>query len=419
MAGEGDRAVELGGQGHLSRREARWAAISAQGLAKEKPSKARRPGPSALRQVMDGLGTIQLDAVNVLERTQFIVPFSRLGAYDKEHLRSLSGPGGAWFEYWGHAASLLPVHLQPLFRWRMHRFRQDRVDSPVSQQRRRAWREAHAGYLASVLAEVTERGPIAASGLSDPRRRAGEWWDRRSDGRRALEVLFADGVLAAWRSANFERVYDLCERVIPPEVLALPTPADEEAQRRLVALAARCLGVATASDLGEYFWLRPATTALRVAELVEEGALAPVAVEGWAQQAYMVPGLQARRPARRTATLLSPFDSLIWTRARTERLFGVRYRIEIYVPAPQRTFGYYVLPLLLGDAIVARFDLKADRKAGSLNVVASHLEPGHEAMEVAGPALAELHRLRQWLGLGYLSVAPKGDLAPTLALYNP
>ena len=205
---------------------------------------------------MAQLGTIQLDAVNVLARTQFLVPFSRLGSYDPATLRSLTGPGGYWFEYWGHAASLLPVELHPLFRWRMERWRADLADSPAVQERRRAWRAAHAGYMGAVLAEVTDRGPLAASQLSDPRRQAGEWWDRRSVGRRALEVLFSDGVLAAWRSASFERVYDLSERVIPAAMLEMPTPAEEHAQRELVTLAARSLGVATAADLADYFWLR-------------------------------------------------------------------------------------------------------------------------------------------------------------------
>ena len=364
---------------------------------------------------MDQLGTIQLDAVNVLARTQFLVPFSRLGGYDPGDLRGLSGPGAPWFEYWGHAASLLPVELQPLFRHRMDRWRLDLVDSVVAQQRRRAWRAAHAEYMATVLAEVNDKGPLAASQLSEPRRQTGEWWDRRSVGRRALEVLFSDGVLAAWRSASFERIYDLTERVIPASVLALPTPPDDAAQRELVALAARSLGVATVADLADYFWLRTLPTRARVAELVEGGRLTEVTVEGWRDPAYVVPGASARAPRRREATLISPFDSLIWARDRAQRLFGFHYRIEIYVPGPQRTYGYYVMPLLLGDQLVARFDLKADRKGSALLVSGAYAEPGQATPVVADASADELERMRQWLGLQTVSVGSRGDLAPLLA----
>jgi uncharacterized protein YcaQ len=363
---------------------------------------------------MSQVGTIQLDAVNVLERTQFLVPFSRLGGYDQTGLRALSGPGGRWFEYWGHAASLLPVESQPLFRWRMERSRQDMLDNIGARERRRTWRAAHADYMAAVLAEVTDRGPLAASQLSEPRRRAGEWWDRRSLGRVALELLFGDGVLAAWRAPNFERVYDLTERVIPADVLALPTPAPEDAQRELIALAARCMGVATVADLADYFWIRVPAARPRTAELVEDGLLTKTSVEGWSQPAYVPVGARPTALRRRDATLISPFDSLIWARPRAERLFHFYYRIEIYVPGPDRTHGYYVMPLLWRDQLVARFDLKAERKASALRVVAAFAEPGQDNGTVAEAALAELHRLRQWLGLEHLSVGEKGGLVPHL-----
>ena len=323
----------------LSSREARWLAIAAQGLGApravttgdRRTTGVKRTAAKTRAQllgVMDQLGTIQLDAVNVLARTQFLVPFSRLGPYDPAVLRSLSEPQGSWFEYWGHAASLLPVELQPLFRWRMQRWRDDLVDSAAAQERRRAWRAAHSAYIAYVLAEVTERGPLAASQLSDPRRQTGEWWDRRSTGRRALELLFGDGVLSAWRSPNFERIYDLTERVVPAAVLEMPTPADEDAQKQLIALAARCLGVATEADLADYFWLRPQRARLLVAELVGEGRLVQVAVEGWPQPGYIMPGVRPKAPKRATATLVSPFDSLIWTRPRAAT--------ALRVPLPHR-----------------------------------------------------------------------------------
>jgi uncharacterized protein YcaQ len=372
-----------------------------------------------LRKLLDRVGTLQLDAVNIVARAQFLVAWSRTGDYEPADLRALSHPGGHWFEYWGHAASLLPLELHPLFRWRMQRWRDDLVDSAATQQRRRAWRQAHAGYLAAVLAEIAERGPLPASQLSDPRRRAGEWWDRRSDGRRALELLFGDGALAAWRSPTFERVYDLTERAVPRQILDLPTPSDHDAQRELVVLAARSLGVATTADLADYFWLRPRAAQPRVAELVEQGRLVPVTVEGWGPPAYILPGTRISAPTREHATVLSPFDSLIWARERTQRLFGFRYRIEIYVPAPRRLHGYYVMPLLHGDELVARLDLKSDRRAGALIVTGAYAEPGHGHGATAAAALAELHRLADWLGLADVRVADRGDFAPALQAAAP
>jgi uncharacterized protein len=399
----------------LSNREACWLAIDAQGLATPRPPEGGRP-PSAKRlsRLLDRLGTIQLDAVNVLERTQFVVPFSRIGHYDPAVLRGLTGTRGPWFQYWGHAASLQPVELYPLLRWRMQGWSDDLADGPVFQQRRRAWRAAHADYLGAVLDEVTERGPLTASQLDDPRRRVGEWWDRRSDGRRALELLFGEGVLAGWRNATFERVYDLTERVIPPGILELPTPSVDEAQRELIMLAAGCLGVGSSLDLANYFGLRNPVGKLRVAELVEAGRLWPVEVEGWSQPAYVARDPRPRPPRRPEGTLLSPFDSLIWYRDRTERLFGFHYRIGIYVPAHLRTHGYYVLPLLVQDALVARFDLKADRTSGTLRVAASHLEAGAASASVLDAAVPELRRLGDWLGLEHLAVADRGDLAAAL-----
>ena len=399
----------------LSAREVRWLAIGAQGLGSDRPGPVgTRSSSGRLRRLLDQLGALQLDAVNVLDRTQFLVPFSRIGRYDRTSLLGLTGPGGTAFEYWGHAASLQPTALYPLFRWRMDEWRHHAAAGSKAHLRRREWRETHAEYLTAVLSDVAERGPLAASQLADPRRRAGEWWDRRSDGRRALELLFADGTLAAWRNPNFERVYDLTERVIPPAVLDLPAPSAEEAQRELIAIAARSLGVATAADLADYFWIGITAARRRVAELVEAGRLLPLVVEGWEQPGYAETVTRARMPRRRHATLLSPFDSLIWNRNRTERLFGFHFRIEIYVPEPQRTHGYYVLPMLFEDQLVARFGLKADRKTATLRVTGCYLEPGAALARAVEPAVAELRALRDWLGLEHIDVADRGDLAPEL-----
>jgi uncharacterized protein YcaQ len=390
----------------LSNREARWLALAAQGLNTSRPAPTTRSARTRLRKVMGQVGTIQLDAVNVLARTQFVVPFSRLGPYDPADLLGLTGPGQPWYEYWGHAASLLPTEMYPLFRWRMHK---DRHQSWMS------WADANDRYLEAVRTEVRERGPLSAGQLADPRRRTGEWWDRRSDGRLALEHLFTTGELATWRTASFERVYDVAERVIPPDAYDAPSLSVEDAQRELLARAAGHLGVGTAADLADYFWVVPIGDArARVHELVESGRLVPVTVEGWKQPGFMAPDSRPRPPRRDHATLLSPFDSLIWRRPRTEQLFGFHYRIEIYVPQPKRTYGYYVLPLLMGDELVARFDLKSDRQAGQLSVAGAYIEPDAPVATVADAAAAELRSLSGWLGLDGVRVARRGTLADPL-----
>lgn len=395
----------------LSNEQARWLAIEAQGLHRDRPSATitRRH----IHDVFARVGTIQLDAVNVVERTQFLVLFSRLGAYDVKRLHDLCGPGGEIFEYWGHAASLLPMTHQPLMRWRMEHAG-PYGESDAYATRREEWRAANQDYLAAVLAEVRDRGPLAASQLTDPRRQQGEWWGRRSIGRQALEWLFFKGDVTGWRAPNFERIYDLPERVIPADVLAQPTPPIDEAQRRLLILAAGSLGVGTARELADYYRLNIRTARDRLAELVEAGEIELVTVEGWREPGFVLPTARPTRPRRRHATLLSPFDSLIWERTRTRRLFGFDYRIEIYVPEAQRTHGYYVLPLLVGDALVARFDLKADRATSTLRVRGSHLEPDADQEVVATEGAHELDALRDWLGLDTVAVDGRAPLANAL-----
>jgi uncharacterized protein YcaQ len=395
----------------VSNRDARRLAIAAQGLARDRPK--ARITRRRLRAAVDTIKVIQLDAINVVARTQFLVLFSRVGAYDVGLLHDLTGPGGELFEYWAHAACLLPVADHPLLRWRMEQYG-PHGDGPTIPARRARWRETHRDYIAAVLDEVRRAGPLAASQLSDPRRRDGEWWDRRSVGREALESLFAHGDLAAWRSPNFERVYDLPDRVIPAAVRTLPTPSIHEAKRALLLHSAAALGVATAADLSSYYMLNPRFAKPLVTDLAREGALVEVAVDGWRDRAYTLPGARPSRVRRAHATLVSPFDSLIWERARTARVFGFDYRIEVYVPEPNRTYGYYVLPLLLGEELVARFDLKADRNDSVLLVRGAFVEDRNRADEVAVAAVHELHALRGWLGLDDLVITDRGDLAVAL-----
>jgi uncharacterized protein YcaQ len=387
-------------------------AIAAQGL-----DRARRSGNASrarVRSAVERLGVLQLDAVNVLARTQYLVLFARLGPFDRDHLHRLAGRGGPLFEYWGHMASVQPVALHPLLRWRMDRGG-SYGERPAHASRIAAWASEHADYIDAVLAEVADRGPLSAGMLDEPRRRDGEWWDRRSVGRQALEHLFERGQLAAWRTPSFERVYDLPERTLPPEVLAAPTPTVEDAQRALLRGAADALGVATVRDLADYFRIRTAEATPAVRELVESGELVTVDVEGWSEPAYVRPGVAPTRPRRTHAMLLSPFDSLVWDRSRTERLFGFTYRIEIYTPATKRRYGYYVLPVLLGDQLVGRLDLKADRQLGALRVLASHAEPGVDHDEAATAIASELETMSTWLGADRIVVTDRGDLAPALA----
>ncbi len=375
----------------LSAAEARRLALRAQGFADPAPD--GEPTGWDLRRVLGRVGLLQIDSVNVLERAHYLPPFSRLGPYRRELLdRASARAPRRLFEYWGHEASLLPVELQPLLRWRMERAASDAWGGMKRVQRDRP------ELVAEVLEQVRERGPLAASELEhDGPRRSGPWWDW-SDAKRAIEWLFWTGRVTSARRRRFERLYDLPERVLPRAVLETPAPPVDEAQRELLRIAARSLGVAAERDLRDYFRLPTAETKRRVAELVEAGELLEVAVEGWGRtRGYLA--ASARIPRRVEArALIGPFDSLIWERSRVLRLFGFEYRLEIYVPQPKRRHGYYVLPFLLGDELVARVDLKADRAAGVLRARAIHLEP-NAPPHTRGELEVELGSIAGWLGL--------------------
>jgi uncharacterized protein len=391
----------------LSAAQARRVALAAQGFAD--PAPAGAPTGWAVRRLFDRVGLVQIDSVNVRQRAHYLPLFSRAGPYDTELLdRAAHYAPRRLFEYWGHEASLLPVGLQPHLRWRMARAADDAWGGMRRIQRDRP------ELVADVLAEVRARGPVAASEVLAHERpaRTGPWWDW-SDVKRAFEWLFWSGQLTSARRRGFERLYDLPERGLPAAVVRAPTPAVEDAQRELVRVAARALGVAAERDLRDYFRLDVADARARVAELVEGGELLEVEVEGWAGPAYLQPG--ARLPRRVAArALIGPFDSLIWERARTERLFGFRFRLEIYVPAPKRVHGYYVLPFLLGDRLVARVDLKAGRQDRVLRVQAAHAEPDAPS-ETAAELYAQLAAMACWLGLERVAVIRRGDLAAALA----
>lgn len=386
----------------LSAAQARRIAIAAQGLDRPRPSAA---GRSHFRKVVDRLGVIQIDSVNVVARSHYLPHFARLGAYDPQVLDAAAwGRRPELFEYWGHMASFMPLEMQPLFRWRMDWYAERYRSRGVGP-------EMHA-MAERVLSEIRARGPVTGGDFAEEKRTAG-WWNW-SVGKQTLEWLFATGVITTAHRVRFERHYDLTERVIPQAILDRPTPTPVEAVKALMLVGARAMGVATFADLKDYFRTPPDLSRAALSELVEAGDLTPVTVQSWDRPAWLDPGAVFSRRGCPGA-LLSPFDNMIWFRERTERLFGTRFRIEIYVPEDMRVHGYYVLPFLLGETIAARVDLKSDRQAGMLRVQAAHLEPGCDEGDVAAALGAELQALAGFLGLAGVAVMKKGDLSAALS----
>lgn len=394
----------------LSLAQARRVTLAAQGFAAPRPARvtARR-----ILGVIDRLGTIQIDSVNVLARAHYLPLFSRLGAYERSLLDQATTRSPCHVaEYWAHEASLMRPDTHRLMRWRMSRCREAGHWSGRGA-------DQHPEVVATVRDLVTEHGPVTASQVETllagegPRIRR-DWWNNRSLPRRCLELLFHTGeITSAGRNPQFERRYASLDAVLPAEVLAAADPSEPEAFAALVGMAARAYGVATERDLRDYFRLGRQETRDAIDTLVDTGELVPVEIVGVKRPAWL--HRDARMPRRVAArALLAPFDPLVWHRDRVEELFGFHYRIEIYVPAPQRRFGYYVLPFLLGDRIVARVDLKADRKGGRLLVRGAYAEPA-APQDTAVQLAAELRALAGWLGLDGVTVEPAGDLAPALA----
>ncbi|WP_445256809.1 winged helix-turn-helix domain-containing protein [Nocardioides aurantiacus] len=401
---------------HLSAAQARRVALVAQGF---RDPVHQPPTMRTLSRSLERTGVLQVDSVNVLQRAHYLPLYSRMGPYDTDLLRRASEQRPRrMVEYWAHVQAFMPVELWPVMHHRMQGFR--------TNPRWGGWLATNPGLVDRVREDVAARGPSTARDLDDGAPRTKEHWGWNwSEARKALDWLYLVGELAiAGRTSSFECVYDVPERVLPAAVLATPTPSPEDATRELVRRAARSHGIATVRCLSDYYRLQAsmggpgqAATARAVAELVEDGELLPARVEGWSRPAYL--HRDAALPRRVHArALVSPFDPLVWERERTERLFDFHYRIEIYVPAAQRRHGYYVLPFVLGDRIVARVDLKADRPGGRLLVQAAYAEPGAPP-DTAPELAAELRRTAGWLGLDDVVVRDRGDLAAALAAVAP
>jgi uncharacterized protein len=385
----------------LSAGQARRIALAAQGFADRRP--AGRIDRRHLRKVFDRVNVIQVDSVNVLVRSQELPLFARLGPHPRGMLAAAIDDGELW-EWWAHVAAIVPSEQHRLFRWKMGRGLWRSIQRLADER---------PDFVAEVLARVRDGGPITAADLEQRVGSKGSWWSW-DDGKIALEHLFHLGaVVAVRRPRDFARQYDLPERVLPAAVLDAPTPPEPEARKELLTIAARSMGVATVDDLADYH--RQGTTPARplVAELVEEGVLRAVTVEGWAKPAYLHRAAVVPRRVDARA-LLSPFDSLVWYRDRTERLFDFFYRIEIYTPAPKRIYGYYTLPYLLGDRLVGRVDLKADRAGGVLRVQGAYVEEDVDARAVVEPLLEELRLMAGWLELDAVATTARGELAEVL-----
>ena len=418
---------------------ARRIGLTAQGFADPRPS--GRVNARHLRRVIDRIGVLQVDSVNVLCRSHYLPLFARLGPYARTTLDRMCGGGGdrELFEFfWGHKASLIPLSSYPLFRWRMRAAEgQDWTAAELDPDLAAPWSVVSGmrrltterpGYVDDVLALVTERGPVTAGEASpdgvrrkrtdpDPDPSTGKMWNWQ-DAKIAIEYLYCAGRVTIAGRRNFERLYDLTERVLPPKLLSQPELGADEARRELVRISARTLGVATARELcgaggNGHFPLPTATARRMIGELVDAGELVPVRVDGVPQQSYLWSEAEDR-PVQATA-LLSPFDTLIWNRDRTHRLFDFFYRISIYTPAAQRVHGYYVLPFLLGDRIVARVDLKADRKNSALVVPTVTAEPGVPEADIVEPLATELGLMARWLELDRVQVTADSDLGKALS----
>ncbi len=394
----------------ISLKSARRLALTAQGFSGAPPAPGKTTRWQALSKVIDNLNLLQIDSVNVLSRSHYLPVFSRLGSYDKTVLdkHTLAAKNRRCFEYWAHEASILPHRYQPLLRWRMDDARHGTgiykglVEFARNKQQ----------VIADTLEKVRAEGPLRPRDFGQPAVRSGEWWGW-NENKTALEYLFWTGDVTTASRDGFERLYDVPERVLPDDIHTAVSPARADAIRELARHSARALGISTETDIRDYFRLPVADARRAVAELVESGELHMVEVKGWTKPGYIWHAAKSSRSFER-ATVLSPFDPLVWNRDRAERLFDFRYRIEIYTPAPKRQFGYYVLPFLIGEQLSGRLCMKADRQAGILRINTAWHEDGVDAGSASEAIAPALHDMSRWLGLERLEIAGQGNMATAL-----
>ena len=373
----------------LSIADARALALAAQGFDTPRPT--NKATQRHVNSLISRLGVIQIDSVNVLVRSQELPLFSRLGNHDRNAIPKAT-ESKKIFEYWGHEAAHLPVEIHPLFRWKMEAARLGKA---------RHWGltsfyDDNKAFVKRMLKHVEKNGPTTSRELSTRTEKKGTWWDW-DEAKVALEYLFLTGqLMSRGRGTDFARIYDTPERVLPEDVLNAPTPSEHDARKQLLVRSAIAQGVATASDLADYYRQKPATVKLLIAELVEEGELRVVVVDGWKEKAFVHRNAKLPKQLHATA-LLSPFDSLVWCRPRNERLFNFHYRIEIYTPKEKRKFGYYVLPFMMNGEMVGRVDLKADRANSKLLVHSVHTEKGIKRSTINDALNNELRTMASWL----------------------
>ncbi len=388
---------------------ARRLALGAQGFGDQPPTGAVTK--RHIRRAMGRMRVVQLDSIPVVARTQYVPFLSRLGPYDMALLDRIAYRDGDFFEVWTHEASLLPVESEPLVRWTFERARAGHT-----------WKSLHEisvrepKYVQSVLDEVRERGSVTGGTLSDPRpvEADASGWGSRSLGVLALDWLYRVGELGVRRQGNFEKVFVPHEVVIPAEIRAQPTPDEDAAFAELMVMSVQALGVGTASDIADYFRMPITRARSALVDLVEDGRVLPATVEGWSKPAFADP--DARVPRSITgSTVLSPFDPVVWKRDRAERLWGFEYRIEIYVPAAKRQYGYYCLPVLVDGDLVGRLDAKFDRKAGVLRMLSSHAEPGANTAAIATRVADAVWDLARLIDVDAVDVVDKGEFARNLA----